>query len=528
MQVNHKLHPLSHSIISLSTAYHEYNPLFIQTFHSLVLLNGVDCIITTRQRGEVAVAASRQDSRRGSRQDASTITSSSTSSTSSTVHVLPISKCRIVGVVVYCQYKSNNSVAIVIDDGTGHCDCIGWIDASNDDIQQQQQETLLNRYQVGNIVQVQGAIKVLSLDKKKVVRMDDDANVLYEGWLCFRELQIHSIQTVTSVNDEILHWLRCLDFRKRIGLFYGHDGTSSSQRIDSGDDMNEHEHEQGQGQGQSQSQQDMMHIPILNGLETLQSLPRDEQLWIHSTLIGGSYSEEESSRSVLFKDQYERLFAKYYGRNCKCQLMYKDILLYCHCLATKERLDPDFKFRDTLLSKLVDMEKCIVDNNNNESSNKNDVVDVDKRSMNDNDDKSIKRLEFQYSTVCRDEQLNALAKDVVSTTTDPGINLKRLYTNTFRHLRNDGVVYLLDVETDSYLLLSKDNVLLPEIIQYEIENDQWNYQHQIMASTIAGAGASSKVISPPPQLPKFLQSSLSSAKLRLLQSLAKRERSNNT
>ena len=36
-----KLNPLSHSIIALSRAYHEYNPLLIATIHSLILLNGV-------------------------------------------------------------------------------------------------------------------------------------------------------------------------------------------------------------------------------------------------------------------------------------------------------------------------------------------------------------------------------------------------------------------------------------------------------------------------------------------------------
>jgi hypothetical protein len=50
---NDNYHPLSHSLIALSTAFHEYNPLFISTFHSLLLLNGVDCIITKeRSTGE--------------------------------------------------------------------------------------------------------------------------------------------------------------------------------------------------------------------------------------------------------------------------------------------------------------------------------------------------------------------------------------------------------------------------------------------------------------------------------------------
>jgi hypothetical protein len=348
----------------------------------------------------------------------------------------------------------------------------------------------MDRYQVGNIVQVQGAIKLLSLLKQKMVQIDD-ANV-YEGWLCFRELQIHSMHKVTTMDDETLHWLSCLQFQKRIGL------VDKGIETGAGDKMN--------------LQGKLMHVPVLNGLETLQSLPQDEQHFICS-LIGGCCSEDHSPMISLFKDQYERLFAQYYGRNCKCELMYKDVLLYCHCLATKEPLDPHFVFRDALLMKLVEMEKDIVEK---DDVRKDKEYDVDSFL---NDDKPVKRLEFQYSVVFCDKQLNDLAKEIVSTTKDPGINLKRLFTNTFRHLRNDGVVYLLDDRTDSYLFMSKDNVLLPGIIQHEIENDQWNYQHKILKGTLA----SSSNISPP-QLPEFLKRTLSSAKLRLLQRLAKRQR----
>lgn len=534
MMNNDNDHPLSHSLIALSTAFHEYNPLFISTFHSLLLLNGVDCIITKE----------RSTSEQGAGEELLTKESSSDQGAGEELHddddddnarpgqekdlrtppplllvhyILPISKCKIVGTIVYYHYKSNNSVAIVIDDGTGHCDCIGWsiqelllVPAAAQDRHDHSnhQEDAMGRCQVGDIVEVQGAIKVLSLEKKIMVQhmMEhaDGATNVYEGWSCFRELQIHSIRKVTNVNDEILHWLSCLQFQKRIGLRLLQDQRNKMSTDDDDDDTAVDE--------EVDVQEQLMKVPVWNGLDTLQSLSsQDEQLFMCS-LIGGS--DEHSP--VSFKDQYERYFVQYYGRNCKCELIYKDTLLYCHCLATKEPLDPKFIFRDALLSKLVEMEKeCIVVEKENEMLSKDDHGAASRL----NDKSSVKRLEFQYSKIFRDEKLNALAKQVVSTTKDPGINRKRLYANTFRHLRNDGIVYLIDDRTDSYLLLSKDNVLLPAMIQYEIENDQWNYQHKILAAS------TSKMMCCPPQLPKFLQRSLSSAKLRLLQRLAKRQRS---
>jgi hypothetical protein len=327
-----------------------------------------------------------------------------------------------VGTIVYYHYKSNNSVAIVIDDGTGHCDCIGWsstvqplllLPAAQDhhDQHNDHQIDAMGLCQVGDIVEVQGAIKVLSLEKKIMVQhmMEhaDGATNVYEGWLCFRELQIHSMRKVTNVNDEILHWLSCLQFQKRIGLRLLQGQRNEMSTNDDDDDgaavLDE----------VVDVQEQLMKVPVWNGLETLQSLPsEDEQIFIRS-LIGGS--DEHSP--VLFKDQYERYFVQYYGRNCKCELIYKDSLLYCHCLATKEPLDPKFIFRDALLSKLVEMEKeCIVMEKENELLSK----DVHGAASRLNDKSSVKRLEFQYSKVFCDEELNDLAKQVVSMTKDPG------------------------------------------------------------------------------------------------------------
>ena len=447
------LTPFSHAIIALSTAYREYNPIFIKTFHSLLLLNGVDCIVTENE-----IHANQQIETRHC----------------DLVHVLPVSKCKIVGIIVYCHYKSNRCFVLVIDDGTGHCDCTGWIDC----------EEQMDLYQVGDIIQVQGEIKILSLKQMKVVHIDD---IRYEGWTCFRELKIHSLQKVTTMNDEILHWLSCLQFQKRI--YRGMDKSIDLLN----DEMDVH--------------QQVMCTPVLNGLQVFQKLPLEEQL--HMYELRGGFDDS----TLLLDDQNERLFTKYYGWDCKCDLRYRDILLYCHCLATKEPLDPNLVFRDALLCKLIDMEneltnntaavKCFTEKNNNAANKSSQVA----------------RLEFQYLTLFHDEKINALAKEIVSETKDPGINLRRIYINTFKHLRKDGVLYLLDVSADTYLLMSKDRVLLPEIIRL-VENDQSNFQHKLLP----GASTSQS----PPQLPDFLQRSLSSAKLKLLLKLARMKRSSST
>eukprot|EP00979_Chaetoceros_neogracilis_P009452 scaffold2153_cov271-Chaetoceros_neogracile.AAC.23 len=439
-----KFNPLSHSIIALSSAYQEYNPLCIKTLHSLVLLNGVDCILTNRRNDQG-----------GSERE---------NSIKEEFHVLPLMKCLIVGIITYCHYKANGTVVLIVDDGSGHCDCIGWVDDEE-----------MDRYQVGNLVKIQAAIKILSLADKRTVKVEEK---LYTGWTCVRELRVHSIHMVLERNEEIIHWLHCLQFIKRIGM-----QVTDSVNVGVGvgvDRLND-----------ADFQKQIMKIPVLNGLETFRLLPKKEQ-----QLILASSSMEDS---FIEMDDVDRLYVKYYGRDCKCEMKYKDVLLYCHCLATRETLDPQLLFRDTLLNKLVATESSL-------ERNKVDTGD---------DAKKMRSLEFYYNSIYDDAELQTLATDVIQHTKDPEINLRRLYTNTFKHLRNDGVLCLLDVDADIYLLMSKDRVLMPAILQLEIENGHWEYQLKITGKAPTDA---------PPSLPKFLQIGISSSKLRLVKNLVTKMR----
>lgn len=131
----------------------------------------------------------------------------------------------------------------------------------------------------------------------------------------------------------------------------------------------------------------------------------------------------------------------YFGNACTCDhVVHKEQLLYCHCHAKPEPLDPSFIFRDALLSLLIQMEQ-------------------------QQQPQSI--LHFYYKAICTNEQLANLAQEVVSnkTSLSTTCQVHRLFINTFRALREDGVIYLLDADTDEYMLLSKSQVLEPYLLQ---------------------------------------------------------------
>eukprot|EP00977_Amphora_coffeiformis_P016947 scaffold5373_cov147-Amphora_coffeaeformis.AAC.2 len=121
-----------------------------------------------------------------------------------------------------------------------------------------------------------------------------------------------------------------------------------------------------------------------------------------------------------------------FGSLCACTLTYKQNLLYCHCQATQEPLDPDLKYRDCLLKELLDLEQKESD---------------------------TEPLRFQFRTVKRISSLDELARSITST---PAFQ-RSLVQGTFRALRKDGIFYLLDAESDTYLLISKERVLDPYV-----------------------------------------------------------------
>ena len=116
-------------------------------------------------------------------------------------------------------------------------------------------------------------------------------------------------------------------------------------------------------------------------------------------------------------------------------------LLYCHCQARLEPLDADFKFRDGMLNTLLAMQS-----------------------------RNEKKLVFTYKQIKRDEGLKALAAKQVSGARSD-VSVERLFLNTFRALRLDGIIFLLDDRTDHYLLITRERVLEP-FIREELRKEQ--------------------------------------------------------
>lgn len=403
--------PLSHSIVALSRSYHEYNPLFIETVHSLILLNGVDCIV-----GKSKFCGDKQAIGSSSR------------------YVLPVSKCEVAGIIQYYHEKSNGTYQLVVDDGSGLLDSFGWEDPDISEVLEDTKHSDDRRFKVGCFIRIRGEIRVLALKDKKSVQIDE--GIICEGYTAIREVRIHSTELLVDFNAEIVHWLSCIQFRRRIGI---------EVCIEKGKEWTGEKF--GGNIGQCASM--VLRVPILNGLETLHNLPQETRKRIFT-----SPDLSLHSSSPIRYDNENRCFIKYFGRFCTCNILYKESLLYCHCLASREQLDPKLAFRDTLLKRLLDFETS------NHTVSKLKVIREKCGGPNN-------CLLFSFRTAFEDEILKAAAKEVVSKTCDPAINLRRLYTNTFRHLRKDGIIYLVDEHADVYMLLSKERVLVPSTIEFK-------------------------------------------------------------
>jgi hypothetical protein len=72
-------------------------------------------------------------------------------------------------------------------------------------------------------------------------------------------------------------------------------------------------------------------------------------------------------------------------------------------------------------------------------------------------------LRFQYRTVANDKQLTAIAAEVAAEAGNAALTAKEVVTATIRALRQDGVIHLIDPDSDTYLLISRENVLDPYI-----------------------------------------------------------------
>jgi hypothetical protein len=162
---------------------------------------------------------------------------------------------------------------------------------------------------------------------------------------------------------------------------------------------------------------------------------------------------------------------------------YKESLLYCHCIATKEPLDPHFTYRDSLLTRLLEMEK----------------EDHEKQQQ-----QRIKEpFRFLYTTVVQDpflqEQSRRCCRAAAATaqknnkyqyqrcTLPNWICLGSKYLSS---VARGSDLYLLDAESDTYLLLSRERaiesyLLLQSMMMAEQQQKQQQNNDDIVSMSIS-------------------------------------------
>jgi len=302
--------------------------------------------------------------------------------------VLPLSKCELVGVVVAVEPRGrlDAGAIYVIDDGTGLIDCLHWPDNDDDGLPSlTQKEPERNVLSVGTFARIFGRIECVAMGTAtNGTAITNNDNTQFPLPSCIREIHATVVLDILKTEHE--------------GCIGGEDFESRYWKR------------------------------CIKGISPEALLPPDAIIDHLGNDIAQQIADRTSLPAVDDTDGAWRVF----GSLCPCNLTYKQHLLYCHCQATKEHLDPELQFRDCLLKELIELEQ--------KQSDK-------------------EPLRFQFRTVKGISSLNDLSRSITSSSALQ----QSLVQSTFRALRKDGIFYLLDAESDTYLLISKERVLEPYI-----------------------------------------------------------------
>jgi OB-fold nucleic acid binding domain len=366
-------------LIGLSPHYWAYIPFLIVDIHFLALVRDVFCIISTNG-----------DDSNHDHEGAYAL------------NFIPVSKCKVVGIVVGIERKQSGLIIYTIDDGTGLIDCLFWPQSSHlnlplllyDDNMHFNKEPI---FLVGDWVRVFSTIRVAAVSGIQETRQDSNGKH-WQLHNCVHELHVNTIQHIDgnhkscrySANPEYEHWFQCQKWKERY--------EQRNAKI------------------------------IYNGTDVLQ-------------LLGTDLVKKALSRSDFPSNDDEIGAWRVFGTDCHCNLPYRDELLYCHCQATVEPLDPDFVFRDFILMKLMHMQNKVCS--------------------------KLEPLQFAYSTLFSDPKLKSIAHSL-GTLSDTDVT--RLVCRTFGALRKDGILYLSDDDTDRYVLISRTRVF-EQYIQQQHRNE---------------------------------------------------------
>jgi len=304
----------------------------------------------------------------------------------------PVSRCLLVGCIVYAAQRRDGSMVYILDDGTGIIDCVQWLNDTQQDIYNlpslsDNYDDKGKHFSVGNVVRIFGKIECLALMSKiKTKETNDNGNHNHNDDYTIREIHTSTIERVENdTASEAHHWI-----------------------------------------------QSSCHLGRVNVNSCLESLGPQIQLQINNKV------------NLPAADDIYSCSWRVFGMNCCCNLTYMEDLLYCHCQSKAEPLDPSYLFRDAVLTYLQSMQH-----------------------------RTVKRLQFKYKQIKNNDNLQTIAsREIFVEKHDrekKNTLIDKLFLKTFSALRNDGIIHLLNSNTDEYLLITRDKVLEP-YIRSQIKN----------------------------------------------------------
>ena len=435
---------VDYRVIGLSPQYWANTPLLVGDVLGLLLINGIDCLVSPPPDVDDVVSDDADDAedhhdvpRKKKKR------SPKDEDANSSWNILPLSRVLLRGIATTVERRPHGCTLIVLDDGTGLVDCRLWDNSDAGNTSAYNLPALLPeheppnkreqcRFAVGDSLEVMGKIKVMTAGH--IANNDNQCSILSDRnsaatipplevrYGCIREIHATSICVINDGptkmanqwNGEICHWLKCMKFNE-----------------------------------QCKSMNDGRQIVIRNGKNILPLLGEA----IVSSILnnnGGNGSTGGSSnfdkRNVIDREC------------CQTSRRFRNAFYYCHCEATLEVLDPTFRFRDALLNRLLDMESQLQHSSDScFPSTTEDCMDL----FGVPSDTDTPPLLFAFESIFKDKELLVIASEIVAVTNLPEVNTQRLMRKVFMSLTNDGILSLFDVDEDVYVLLTCARVIEP-------------------------------------------------------------------
>mmetsp|Transcript_17908 Transcript_17908/g.26502 ORF Transcript_17908/g.26502 Transcript_17908/m.26502 type:complete len:433 (+) Transcript_17908:62-1360(+) len=315
---------------------------------------------------------------------------------------IPVSKCLLGGIIVSVHPKHNNSTLYLLDDGTGLMDCLEW----GQDVKYQLPSSLLSstfetqwrpKYLVGDLVQIWGKIRVVRLDSN--------------GGNAVREIRVIRMEHARK--------------KKQPPREYDASWQCETRHVRKLCDW----HDQ--------------YNPLKSPGNSTKVISTPKNSVDMLRFLGPTLTKQILNRLEWPSPQADSAATwRVFGPSCRCILPnnMKEELLYCWCQATREPRDSEFKFREALLCYLLRRQEG-------------------KKTMTQQEP-----LCFAYQSILNDKELQTLTKQQITSFSVNGAtnsNYQSLVQKTVAALRQDGILFLVNRDSDEYLLVSRSRVLEP-------------------------------------------------------------------